>query len=505
MDRILSIINSPKENQKSILDRIVTDFKNDPNGLTVIRCTIQDNGYSAEWFPFISKNNVVSELLFRDTLGDGEEFVLPSSNFTMKYPHLCIKINDGSNLDVSTLSLEPSAEKEADIKAAIDKLIKEKLPGVDAKDAFVLKSYDESLPLNVVIDAYGVFEDPDVCEITPETTLKDLLPRFHCVYYKPVSELQLCEQVDVTNDDLIQRASELRKDVITMIKDVLLGDELAAEYFLLHLFSKITKRLSGIPTGSIGINLYHSEMSSTMVDKLADLTRQLKPLINLVSVTIESLNSLWMQPSQARYEGSEDVENGLYKGVLQAPEGSWFLLDETNMNVGTLTERGLNNIKTLQNAISFGSVEYGLHYGSLDREVDFGYCVIGKVASLLQLNTSVPIVSKPALEQNVEDSTQILQSVILSYMQTLIAIMREKTFTVSDKLESVIERDFIASQKKARDSQQPADDGSMLLHRLVVAESISKSFGLSELNESCWNRAGELESERLSRLSHKKK
>jgi len=51
----------------------------------------------------------------------------------------------------------------------------------------------------------------------------------------------------------------------------------------------------------------------------------------------------------------------------------------------------------------------------------------------------------------------------------------------------------VKSQQLARDNGEPTDDGSLLLKRLQVAENFAKSIGLIELDQSCWDRAGELE------------
>jgi Mini-chromosome maintenance replisome factor len=252
-----------------------------------------------------------------------------------------------------------------------------------------------------------------------------------------------------------------------------------------------TKRVGGIASGSINPSFFHSSLSALDSKKLLNVIKTMTPTTALIQLNIDSLNnSLWMQPHQNRFEGHD---YGLCRGELQAPDGTLFLLDECQMDSGTLLDRGVHNFKALEAAINWGIVDYGLHYGSVSKECDFRFMVLGKTKSILSLPFSMPLV--PDDEHcNAQCSLQAAR-----YIQGLVTLMNSSSFEIEEEMENLIHDSFVKSQQLKRDAKQPIDDGSGLLNTLILAENIAKSFGLSSLDEKSWKRAEQMELERKGR------
>lgn len=89
---------------------------------------------------------------------------------------------------------------------------------------------------------------------------------------------------------------------------------------------------------------------------------------------------MWMQPCQDRFE---DV--GLCSGELQKPDHTMFVLDESNMSPGKLTQQGIFNLKALETCIDFGLVEYQVPFANFDKESNFTFLILGKTKSLLNV------------------------------------------------------------------------------------------------------------------------
>ena len=211
----------------------------------------------------------------------------------------------------------------------VSKLFEKKLPGVPKELVCNVKTFDHQagMRLNQVVHVYGVLEIPYITidDISESTTLEEILPTIHCVHYELLSPFKLSRPIDESRETILAMSTSLRDQALLSLKSCMLGDELAAEYLYLSLFSKI-KRLSGLPTlpGSFGLNFINGSFSSADCALVLDVVKQMKPITAMLPLNIDSLNKqIFMQPSQARFDGEY---HGLCRGEFQAPDGSFFLV-----------------------------------------------------------------------------------------------------------------------------------------------------------------------------------
>ncbi|KAJ3362306.1 hypothetical protein HDU91_003484 [Kappamyces sp. JEL0680] len=242
------------------------------------------------------------------------------------------------------------------------------------------------MSLNDVVEVIGFLELPnETQEVDEHTGLANVVPTIHCVSFEPVSPSSLPKPIpDVQGE-------------------------------------------AGVPSGQLPLNIYSPSFDKKAVGDLLLVLQKIKPDIALLPLSISSLNnSLWMQPHQARH----DADHGLCRGEFQAPSETCFLFDETEMDVGNLTERGTTNLQTIQTAVEFGLVEYGLHYGSITKECDFGFVFVGKAPTLISGPTPIPI------SEGVCDGVQIIDE-LAQMIQVLVAFTKTRQFTISEEMEQV--------------------------------------------------------------------
>jgi len=103
------------------------------------------------------------------------------------------------------------------------------------------------------------------------------------------------------------------------------------------------------------------------------------------------------------------------------------------MTEGTLVERGVRNIQAIQYAIDFGLVEYGLEYGSMERQCDFNFLAVGKVKSLL----SMPFLVKVVPSGESLNGPELLSEKSGLLVQHLIEIVHGAPFKVTKSMEEV--------------------------------------------------------------------
>ena len=214
----------------------------------------------------------------------------------------------------------------------VSSLFDRKLPGVPKELVCMIKTFihQPSFTLNQIVHVYGVLDKPsmDNVEISNCISLDDIIPTIHCIHYEVLSPFKLTNSVSNSSEDILGMAQSLRQEALSCMKSIFHGDEIAAEYFYLSLFSKNNKKIAGVPIASFGLNLISDSFSSSDCCKIAEFVKMIKPITAMLPLNIDSLNKkVWIQPSQDRYE-SED--HGLCRGEFQAPDGTFILVFSSN-------------------------------------------------------------------------------------------------------------------------------------------------------------------------------
>jgi len=240
----------------------------------------------------------------------------------------------------------------------------------------IVKLYDgheESARLGETMEVIGVLcIDPEGADFEPmsEQLFGDarrpstsLVPRLHALavrrlpFYNPsvpfspdfLTEARLAAAWQRSFADPGALAAA-RTAALEPLRRVLGGDALAAEYVLMLLVSRTFCKTDSTPLGKWALNLVASTASAALTP---DWTASLTEAVGLVApravhlpVTAETLNTRAWLPRK-------DFDlNRLIASQLQLASGTVLVLDETQMDVGTLTPQGVRAIKAISDVVS---------------------------------------------------------------------------------------------------------------------------------------------------------
>lgn len=156
--------------------------------------------------------------------------------------------------------------------------------------------------------------------------LPEQIKTLHAIYRLPSSTAAASS---------VSYSAQARQDVIDQLAEALEGDKIAAEWLLLALLGKIHTRRGALALGQLPINLVlpqTMEDTSRIISKLQKTLERLLPRLVKLNFDIAELNKVTYLP--------ESKDENLISGVLQLPQGTTVLVDETRMGEGNLQDRG---------------------------------------------------------------------------------------------------------------------------------------------------------------------
>ncbi|KPJ07487.1 Mini-chromosome maintenance complex-binding protein [Papilio machaon] len=394
------------------------------------------------------------------------------------------------------------------------------LPDVPSKSCIV-KIYDESenLKLNDMIEVIGFLSvDPSLSgefqqennsflepesETDAETITHNpppsLVPRLHAVVVKKLDHCNplLTETFDQAK--VLQEASSAREHLLKALTELLLGDELAAEYLICHLIASVYLRQDTLALGQFCLNLSNlpTKKYPNYAKQLYDIIKQFVTKCYYLPLTIDNLNTMALLPKK-------DYDcNRLTSGILQLSKHTHLVLDETKMEQGRLDSTGVGNITALGNMITTQKVEYDFKYYKMEFDSDIKVLLLSEGKSLLPSDYHIPLRPEEScleiFDAIVEAATYYLKEEIMNTIRKYLTNLKLVKYTVSEDLKFV-EDDFIEMRKADSDNPFSADD----LHRhLVLARLVSLSRGYDTLTKDCWDITRKMESERLERLKNR--
>lgn len=295
------------------------------------------------------------------------------------------------------------------------------LPGVPHTSALV-KTYPttatgassefntDTVKVTEIVDFIGVvdyssFPSSSSLEESPSSTnastsqLPEQIKTLHAIYRLPTSKYTRSEASP-------EQIASTRQELIDVLSTVLEGDKLAAEWLLVSLLGKIHTRRGALALGQLPINLVlplTMVNSEILIKNLQDLLEKLLPRIVKLDFHVSELNKVKYLP--------ESRDENLISGVLQLPESTVVLVDETRMGEGNLQDRGkyfylhvsarlasyrpfylpgVKNMQALASVLQEQTLAYVFPFSSFTFETDLTMIVISKGKSLLPVG-SLPV------------------------------------------------------------------------------------------------------------------
>lgn len=371
----------------------------------------------------------------------------------------------------------------------------------EGEQVFHIKLYtnQDKLKINDVCEFVGFLDTfptliPEVCDAQMDTDALNapasLYPRIHCVNYKKMKHNNpLLEE-----DTKIENIDVLRKDLLVVLTQLLLGDELAAEYLLYHLISQVYLRRDGLALGKFSLNISNIPSLPSYPIGLYKFIEKLLPKSIYLPMTLENLNDLTFVPKK-NYE-----LNYLSSGVLQLSNNTHVVLDETKLSPGKLNEAGLSNIKALSSCIKNQSLHYDFKFYPLEFDCDIPFLILSEGKSMIP--SDVHVILQPDemclnnFKEIVEAADHFLKPDLLNNIRKYLTSVRLIDYSLSEEIETFIQDEFV---KMRQDKNATIDD----LHgMLILARLVSISEGKKTLGESAWKKASEIEETRKIRIKN---
>lgn len=190
------------------------------------------------------------------------------------------------------------------------------------------------------------------------------------------------------NNPLLLQENEQQDDVYNEIHRILtqfmFNDEIAAQYVLCHLISSLYARVNDESLGKFTLNLIcHSiplEVLNEYTQNLYSFFECLLPNSLYIPLSIENLNTSSFVPKK------DYTKNRLSSGVLQLPNNTHLVLDETKMANGKLDQAGVMAISDLSELIQTQKLSYDFQFYKIPYNTDYPVLIISEGKSLLPVS-----------------------------------------------------------------------------------------------------------------------
>ena len=263
-----------------------------------------------------------------------------------------------------------------------------------------------------------------------------------------------------------------RSEVAHGIEVTLGGDKLAAEYVLLSLLSCIEKPDTQV--GRLVVNISQVTASAELISVL----QQLCPTL-LLPLSLQFLNHTSLTPTK-----NYDTDR-IDPSPLQVCDGTVLILDETVLEPGTLTEKGVANFRFLSNLMQSQQLNYDFTYHQLPIPMRISCISLSRGKSILPFDVTCPLIptQTPTFSQ------------ISTNLHASIANLRGVSVNLPSEMQEEITKTFV---QKRKETQVSVEDLHLWLN---LSQLIAKSHNRTEVTKTDWVQALSMEENRKSRLN----
>ncbi|KAK9063319.1 hypothetical protein SSX86_017189 [Deinandra increscens subsp. villosa] len=311
------------------------------------------------------------------------------------------------------------------------------------------------------------------------------VPRLHCLVHRKLSPSDLIVRAP-TMEPKPHLIKEIRQSLLRHLSVVLGDDDLAANFLLLHLLSKVHLRVDSIAVGKLSLNLTGFDKSSISVfgNRINDAVKNLLPFSQCIPFTVDFLNTASLAPVK------DYQTDRLVPGVLQCAEGSHFTIDETELQSGTLNSNGVENTRLLKDLMEFQKVEYDFKYYKMKMDADVQILILSEGKSnILPADIVIPFHPSSASPSGITDEQT------LNAWRWYLAIARSLPHSIGADMQKVVEDDMVAARQVDRSL------GTEDFNRwLTMGRLMGVSFGETCLSHEHWQMVKEMERLRKERL-----
>lgn len=219
----------------------------------------------------------------------------------------------------------------------------------------------------------------DEMEIQTHNPSPSLVPRIHCVTWKKlIHNNPLINEVNID----LEKLSDTKKELQIILTQLMLGDELAAEYLLYHLISTVYLRQDFLALGKFTLNL--SQIPIKRVENFGGnfykFLELFVPKSHYLPMSLENMNELTFIPKK------DYQSNRLTSGLLQLSSNTHLILDETKLTAGKLNSAAVKSVSALTKIINHQIVEYDFNFYQMEYNCDIPVLILSEGKSMLPVS-----------------------------------------------------------------------------------------------------------------------
>lgn len=358
---------------------------------------------------------------------------------------------------------------------------------------YLYDTEDGEVKMNEILDVVGFYSANNSFDNINGSQVHICSYVLHAVQIKKV---QCCNPLikQVNKEEVLTNGEKLREELKLILTQVLLGDDLAADYLICHLLSSVYMRSDYFVLGKFPLNIFNLPVSHPgYTDLLYDFLSHLVTKSQLLQMSLAVMNSTNMIPKK-NYD-----TNCLETGLLQLSSNTHLIVDETKLQPGIMNSKGLENVTALNDLITHQAVKYDFKYYPLEFQADIRVLILSEGKTMLQGNCCLPLIPQESHMVSIEDifsaAKQYLTEPLLTQLRVYLSVLNPEQFDISDELQKIIEEDFVNMRQES--PHTTADD---LHHQLVIARLMCVSNGARVLSREYWNAAKTMESRRKARM-----
>ncbi|KAF8636535.1 hypothetical protein AX17_003347 [Amanita inopinata Kibby_2008] len=366
-----------------------------------------------------------------------------------------------------------------------------------------VKIYDLSLELyrpTELINFVGILSsEPCIADVDlPSVTL---VPTLHVLFSKPVPSSIILQRHSLPTLQL----TDLRQELIDWIADeALAGDKNAAEWILLCAIARVQSKNPPILPPPITLSDFPPPPSSTASPTLSAVLSLVFPLLASIPISLHVLNETSFHP----YSKNDD----LHSGWLQLPRHAVCLITEIAIVEGEVHEKGLLNIRAIQEMMDSQSLQYTFPYSRFVFDTDVSFLVLteGHKSTFFQTFLNVPLRPRHDMTEDKlrmilykpTDAIKMPSKERLEAFRQLICGAKAGNATVPQDTAQYIQDDFVRERKAALNNDVKGLTADDLVHHILIARLYTLSLQRSNVTIDIWESVKELEKERKARLMH---
>jgi len=316
----------------------------------------------------------------------------------------------------------------------------------------------------------------------------------------------------------------IRNEILELITKVLKGNQILANYILLHMISSVPKKRGfggEVMLGYFVLNITgcpdsKEENCDSFAIAIHRLYESLFPKVHLCHMNRLSMNKERWVPMK-----NHETETLEY-GRLQNTSDTFLIVNETALSDGKLVNNGVLNIRSLNTLVTEQRIEFDFVWSTVPFETSMPVIILSHGKSIINCNAMVHLSKTPeALE--ISDLLKSNCKITGTYMSPscidalfdslhpdklllwrkyilLSRQLNEKGMTMDESCSQLAQRCFVATRAKNPDFTEKD-----FHYQLNILRAITMSYGESKMTITRYNEMRTLEEDRIAALPERLK